>query len=79
MITREAARKTLTARVGSIVSVDMERGFTRAWQQQGDNVVELLDMLDMLSKALKKPWNEQTDEILKSANEMVSKYRSDVR
>lgn len=76
IITREAAHKTLTARVGSIVSVDMERGFTRAWQQQGDNVAELLDMIDELSEALKTPWNEKTDEILKSANKMVSEYRS---
>jgi hypothetical protein len=76
MITREAAHKTLTARVGSIVSVDMERGFTRAWQQQGDNVAELLAKLEELSEALKTPWNEKTDEILKSADEMVSEYRS---
>jgi hypothetical protein len=54
----------------------MERGFTRAWQQQGDNVAELLDMIDELSEALKTPWNEKTDEILKSANKMVSEYRS---
>lgn len=78
MITREAAHKTLTARVGSIVSVDMERGFTRAWQQQSDNVNELLDMLDELSEALKTPWNDKTDEILKSADEMVSEYRNNV-
>jgi hypothetical protein len=76
MITREAAHKTLTARVGSVVSVDMERGFTRAWQQQGDNVAELLAKLEELSEALKTPWNEKTDEILKSADEMVSEYRS---
>jgi hypothetical protein len=76
MITREAAHKTLTARVGSIVSVDMERGFTRAWQQQGDNVAELLAKLEELSEALKTPWNEKTDEVLKSADEMVSEYRS---
>jgi hypothetical protein len=76
MITREAAHKTLTARVGSIVSVDMERGFTRARQQQGDNVAELLAKLEELSEALKTPWNEKTDEILKSADEMVSEYRS---
>lgn len=78
MVTREAAHKTLLARFGPVVSVDMERGFTRAWQQQGDNVNELLDMLDELVDALKITWNDDVDEISKSAEEMVSKYRSNV-
>jgi hypothetical protein len=78
MVTREAAHKTLLAKFGSVVSVDMERGFTRAWQQQSDNVNELLDMLDELVDAVKTPWNEKTAEILTSAEEMVSEYRSNV-
>ena len=78
MVTRETAHKTLMAKFGSVVSVDMERGFTRAWQQQGDNVNELLDMLDELVDAVKTPWNEKTAEILTSAEEMVSEYRSNV-
>lgn len=78
MITREEAHKTLTARVGSIVSVDMERGFTRAWQQQGVNVAELLAKLEELSEAVKTPWNDKTDEILKSADVMINEYRSNV-
>lgn len=78
MVNRETARKTLSAKFGSTVSVDMERGFLKGWQQQGDNVSELLEKLEELSEAVKTPWNDKTDEILQSVDVMINEYRSNV-
>ena len=77
MITREAAHKTLTARVGSIVSVDMERGFTRAWQQQGVNVAELLDVIEDLYGAVSSCEDVSLD-LLNRVDKIINEYRSNV-